>query len=132
MANAAVQPNCTKNLPAIPLIKAVGKNTAIRVNVVAITASPISSAASIAASYGVLPILRCRMIFSISTIASSTRIPTTSDIASKVTVLRVKPKKYIPIRAGKIDRGRAVAAMMVARQSRRNSHTTKIAKMAPS
>ena len=43
---AAVQPNSTKNLPTIPVIKAVGKKTAIRVNVVAMTASPISSAAS--------------------------------------------------------------------------------------
>ena len=48
-AKAAVQPNCLKNLPGTPLIKAVGKNTATRVKVVAITAKPISSAASIAA-----------------------------------------------------------------------------------
>ena len=54
-ASAAVQPNCLKNLPAMPLMKAVGKNTAIRVKVVAITASPISSAASVAASNGVFP-----------------------------------------------------------------------------
>ena len=46
---AAVQPNCTKNLPATPPMKAVGRKTAIRVKVVAITASPISSAASMAA-----------------------------------------------------------------------------------
>ncbi len=57
-ASAAVQPNCLKNLPAMPLMKAVGKNTAIRVKVVAITARPISSAASIAAWYGVLPMRR--------------------------------------------------------------------------
>ena len=48
-ARAAVQPNCLKNFPAIPLMKAVGRNTAISVKVVAITANPISSAASIAA-----------------------------------------------------------------------------------
>jgi hypothetical protein len=48
-AIAAVQPNWTKNLPATPLMKAVGRKTAIRVKVVAITARPISSAASIAA-----------------------------------------------------------------------------------
>ena len=45
----AVQPNCTKNLPGTPPMNAVGKNTAISVNVVAMTARPISSAASIAA-----------------------------------------------------------------------------------
>ena len=48
-ASAAVQPNCLKNLPTTPVMKAVGKNTAISVKVVAITARPISSAASIAA-----------------------------------------------------------------------------------
>jgi len=48
-ANAAVHPNCLKNIPGTPLIKAVGKNTAIKVAVVAITASPISWVASMAA-----------------------------------------------------------------------------------
>ena len=48
-AIAAVQPNCTKNLPGTPDMKAVGRNTAINVKVVATTARPISSAASIAA-----------------------------------------------------------------------------------
>ncbi len=48
-AMAAVQPNCLKNLPTMPLMNAVGKNTATSVNVVATTARPISSAASIAA-----------------------------------------------------------------------------------
>ena len=48
-AIAAVQPNWTKNLPGTPLMNAVGRNTATSVKVVAITARPISSAASIAA-----------------------------------------------------------------------------------
>ena len=48
-ASAAVQPNCLKNLPGMPAMKAVGKNTATRVKVVATTARPISSAASMAA-----------------------------------------------------------------------------------
>ena len=46
-AIAAVQPNCTKKRPTMPLMNAVGRNTAISVKVVAITARPISSAASI-------------------------------------------------------------------------------------
>ena len=48
-AIAAVHPNWTKNLPATPLMKAVGRKTAISEKVVAITANPISSAASMAA-----------------------------------------------------------------------------------
>ena len=49
MAITAVQPNCLKNNPGMPLINAVGRNTATKVAVVAITAIPISSAASMEA-----------------------------------------------------------------------------------
>ena len=73
----------------MPAMNAVGKNTATSANVVAITAMPISLAASIAALNGVLPMRRCRSMFSISTIASSTSTPTTSARLSSVTVLRV-------------------------------------------
>ena len=85
-ATEAVMPNWRKIFPGMPPMNAVGRNTATSVNVVAITASPISSAASIAASYGVFPIRRCRAMFSISTIASSTRMPTTKDSDSSVIV----------------------------------------------
>ena len=44
-ASAAVQPNCLKNLPGTPPAKAVGKNTAISVNV-GNHGQPDSSAAS--------------------------------------------------------------------------------------
>ena len=49
IASTAVQPNCLKNSPGTPPMKAVGRNTATSAKVVAITAMPISSAASIAA-----------------------------------------------------------------------------------
>ena len=131
-ASAAVQPNCLKNLPGTPLMKAVGRNTAINVKVVAITARPISSAASMAASNGVLPMRRCRTMFSTSTMASSTSTPTTSDIASSVTTLTEKPRASMPMNAGITDSGNATAETKVARQSRRNSHTTSTASNAPS
>ena len=101
-------------------MKAVGRNTAISVKVVAITARPISSAASIAAWNGVLPMRRWRMMFSISTIASSTRMPITSDSDSSVTVFSEKPNRYITPKVGIADSGSAVADTSVARQSRRN------------
>ena len=72
------------------------------------------------------------MMFSISTMASSTRMPTTSDSASSVTTLSVKPSKYIAAKVGMTDSGSAVADTKVARQSRRNSHTTSTASSAPS
>jgi hypothetical protein len=70
-------------------MKAVGRNTATSAKVVAITAMPISSAASMAASIGVLPMRRWRAMFSISTMASSTSTPTTRASDSSVTVLSV-------------------------------------------
>jgi len=128
----AVQPNCTKNLPTMPLMKAVGRKTAISVKVVAITARPISSAASRAASSGVLPMLRWRMMFSISTMASSTSTPMTSDRLSSVTTLSVKPIISITQKVGMADSGSATALTSVARQSRRKNHTTTTASSAPS
>ena len=73
------------------------------------------------------------MMFSISTMASSTRMPTTRLMDSSVTTLSVKPKtKCITAKAGMMDSGSAVAATSVARQSRRKNHTTTTARMAPS
>ena len=131
-AKAAVQPNCLKNLPGTPLMNAVGKNTATRVKVVAITARPISSAASMAALNGVLPMCKCRSMFSTSTIASSTKIPTTRDKANKLMTLMEKPRYHMPMNAGMTDKGSATADTKVARRSRKNNHTTNTAKMAPS
>ena len=76
-------------MPEMPLMKAVGRNTDTKAKVVAITAMPISSAASSAAWNGVLPMARWREMFSISTMASSTSTPTTSASASSVTPLSV-------------------------------------------
>ncbi len=59
-------------------------------------------------------------------------MPTTSDSDSVVTTLIVKPIRYITPKAGMIESGSAVAETMVARQSRRNSHTTSTASSAPS
>ena len=41
-----VRPNCLKNWPVIDVMKLAGVNTATMVRLMAITASPISSAAS--------------------------------------------------------------------------------------
>ena len=131
-AVAAVQPNSRKNLPATPGMNATGTNTAASVADVAITARPISSAASIAACFGGLPIARCRSMFSTSTIASSTRMPTTTASASSVTMFRLKSNSHITPKVGMIDSGSATAEIHVARQSRRKNHTTSTASSAPS
>ena len=66
-------------------------------------------------------------MFSISTIASSTRMPITRDSDSRVTTLSVKPIQYMEaMKVGHdADSGSATAlTTSVARQSRRNNHTT--------
>ncbi len=127
-----VMPNCLKNCPAIPDMKLAGAKIAMIVSEIAITARPISSAASSAARYGVLPMRMWRTMFSISTMASSTRIPVDSVMARKLTRLSEKPRRSITQNAGKIDSGSEIAAMMVARMSRRNNSTTTTARIAPS
>ncbi len=113
-------------------MKLTGANTATMVSVMAMTARPISSAASIAARYADLPMRMWRTMFSISTIASSTRMPVTSVMASRLTKLSEKPISDISQNAGRIDSGSAMAASAVARQSRRNTNTTRVASAAPS
>src|SRR5882757_6887122 len=71
-------------------------------------------------------------MFSISTMASSTRMPVDSVMARKLTRFSENPSMSIAQNAGKIDSGSEIAAMMVALISRRNSSTTMTARMAPS
>ena len=57
-ATATVKPNWKKNWPTMPFMNAIGTNTATMAKVVAMTASPISSVPSRAATRCVLPIPR--------------------------------------------------------------------------
>ncbi len=75
----------------MPFMNAIGTNTATIANVVAMTASPISSVPSRAAAGWLLPIPRWRTMFSRTTIASSINSPMQSDSAISVIMLRVKP-----------------------------------------
>ena len=73
-----------------------------------------------------------RTMFSISTMASSTRMPVTMVMASRLTRLSEKPAASMAQNAGTMDSGRAMAAITVARRSRRNRNTTMMARTAPS
>ena len=129
---ATVMPNCLKNCPAMPDMKLAGAKIAMMVSEIAITASPISSAASIAAWTGDLPMRMWRTMFSISTIESSTRMPVESVMARKLTRFSEKPSRSIAQKAGKIDSGSETATITVARKSRRNRNTMTTARNAPS
>ncbi len=73
-----------------------------------------------------------RTMFSISTIASSTRTPATRLSASSVIWLSEKPSRSMNQKEGMAERGMASAEITVARQSRRNRNTTTTASSAPS
>ena len=90
-ATATVRPNWKKNCPTMPFMKAIGTNTATIANVVAMTASPISSVPSRAAAGWLLPMPRWRTMFSRTTIASSINNPMQSDSAISVIMFSVKP-----------------------------------------
>ena len=89
-ATATVRPNWKKKRPMIPLMNAIGMNTATMAKVVAMTASPISWVPSSAAVRWSLPIARWRTMFSRTTIASSISSPMHSDNAISVRKLSVK------------------------------------------
>ena len=72
-----------------------------------------------------------RTMFSISTIASSTRMPIVSDRASRVTTFSDWSSGPRMAKVGISDIGMAMAAMKVARQSRRKMKTMMTASTAP-
>ena len=104
-ATATVTPNWKKKRPMMPLMNAIGTNTATIANVVAITARPISSVPSRAAVAWSLPMPRWRTMFSRTTIASSISRPMHSDSAISVRKLSVKPNAYSAMNVA-IDRDR--------------------------
>src|SRR5690606_33079199 len=78
-----------------PLVNEMGRNTTMITRVMEVTVVPISDTPSSAARTLFLPIFICRYIFSSTTIASSTKMPTTSDSASSDIRLSVKPRAYM-------------------------------------
>ena len=131
-ANTIVRPNCLKNCPVIPSINAIGKKTAISQSVIAIAAIPISIRPFSAASLGDSPSLRCRVIFSNTTIESSTSIPIHNVIPIRDIMLNVNPAKYITKKVDISDVGIAIITARVERQPRRNKKSTSPVVIRPS
>ena len=90
------------------------------VNVVAMTARPISAVPSRAASKWSLPRCRWRTMFSRTTIASSISMPIASERPMSVSTLRVKPKARIAMNPATTEIGRVMPVMTVERQEFRN------------
>ena len=75
MAVESVTANSRKRRPTIPPIMRIGMNTAISDMLMEKTVNPISCAPFSAAATGSMPASRWRVMFSITTIASSTTNP---------------------------------------------------------
>src|SRR5947199_157356 len=115
-AATMVTPNSWKNLPMMPPMKPMGRNTATIEKVVAKTAKPISCVPSSAPWYGDLPICTWRTMFSRTTMASSISKPTQSDSAISVTMLTEKPNMFMKRKVPMMEMGRVSPVMTVERQ----------------
>ncbi len=107
-------PNSLNILPTSPGIKDIGRIVTTKTIVVAITAKPISLLPLIAAINGFSPISNLLMIFSNTTIESSTTNPMAKTKPKSVRVLSEKPsndmtKKEETIAIGIVNAGISVA-----------------------
>ena len=118
-APASVSANSMNSRPVRPVANASGANTDASVSVIATIANPISRAPTIAACLRGRPSSTWRWMFSSMTMASSTTRPIASTIASSVSVLIVKPNRYISPNAPTSETGIVTSGMSVARRLRR-------------
>ncbi len=108
----------------IPLIKAVGINTALRTMAIATTAPPTSSIALRVAAFGSNPSSIFRSTFSTTTIASSTTIPIANTSPNNDRLLSENPSASITAKVPINETGTASSGIIVARQVCRKIRTT--------
>ena len=113
----------TKRDFAAPVMKTTGTKTMqmqrVETNAgVAISAAPSRMARMMGARWA-----RCLWTFSISTVASSTRMPTASDIPPRVMTFSVSPSHERTMIATRIDSGMETRTMSVERQLPRKTRS---------
>ena len=124
MAVESVTANSRNRRPTIPPINRSGMKTAISEMLMVKTVKPISSAPFSAAANGFMPSSRWRVIFSITTMASSTTKPVEMVIAISERLSRLYPNRYITANVPISETGTATPGMSVARPLRRKTNTT--------
>ena len=130
-ANDTTQANCLKVCAETPPMNSTGTNTATVVNVDAVMAVATSPLPSTAARFGSRPSSRWRKMFSSTTIELSTNMPTPSASPPKLTVLSVKPLKYISAKVAMTEIGIATPMISVEVRLRRKNSSTNTASTAP-
>ena len=123
MANTTASAMGTNKKRATPDKKNIGTNTIQIHSVETKAAGPISSAPTSMADKSGLPKWMCRSMFSMVTMAWSTRIPTDKASPPKVMRLRVSPSANKARMEAKIDSGMVSAMIRVLRQFPKNSST---------
>ena len=113
-------------------MNATGTNTATIENVVAVTASPISSVPVCEATTWSSPISMWRTMFSRTTIASSIRMPIASERPSSDIVFSVNPNAHTATNDASTDTGSARPVITVERHEFRKRKTTSTVSSAPS
>ena len=131
IANAMVKISSRKKSAANPVISRKGKNAANVVSVEAAMAELTSLVPLDEASTASLLSLWWREIFSNTTIALSTNIPTPKASPPSDMILRVNRPRYIIRKVAKIAIGMAMLMMSVRRMLARKKNTTNIAKIPP-
>ena len=110
----------------MPPMSRIGMKTAISDRLIDSTVKPTSRAPRSAASYGAMPSSMWRVMFSSTTIASSTTKPVAIVSAISERLLRLKPARYMAPKVPTSDTGTATVGISVARPLRRNRNTTRI------
>ena len=120
----SVTANSRNKRPTCPPMNSSGINTATSDRLIDNTVKPTSRAPSSAALKRSMPASMWRLVFSSTTIASSTTKPVATVSAIRLRLLSEKPSKYMTLKVPSSDTMVATAGMMVARTLRKNALTT--------
>ena len=126
MANMTASAIGTNRKRGTPSRKNIGTNTMQMQRVDTKAGVAICWAPSVIAAITPLPCSRCQLMFSMVTVASSTRMPTARARPPNVMMFRVSPASASMAMAARMASGIEVAMMTVERQVPRNSRIIRL------
>ncbi|MNV24332.1 hypothetical protein D3C71_1153930 [compost metagenome] len=126
MAAVAVSANSLNKRPTMPSMNSSGVKAATSDTLMDTTVNPISLVPFKAASRMPAPASRCRWMFSMTTMASSTMKPTATTIATKVRLFRLNPANDITANVATSDTPSTADTIRVADTCRRKAAITAI------
>ncbi|OIQ71960.1 hypothetical protein GALL_464210 [mine drainage metagenome] len=124
-ATESVTANSRNSRPTWPPMNKSGMKTATSDRLIDSTVKPTSRAPSKAACIRPMPASIWRLVFSSTTMASSTTKPVATVKAIRLRLLRLKPSRYMMPKVPSSETTVATAGMRVARALRRKALTTR-------